>query len=133
MSHSGDFAVVGRQGALCGNVNWVSGDFYATEHAVVVTPNENLTAARYTYHLLTLMDLNQYATKSAQPGLAVSTLKNLSVGLPSLETQQEIADKLDAMQAVIDNLRLEREQRQQQFDYYCEKLLAFTAKDTAEV
>lgn len=133
VTHNGDFPVVGRQGALCGNVRWVSGDFYATEHAIVVTPDESVTVPRYSYHLLTLMNLNQYASKSAQPGLAVSALKRLSAELPCLETQQEIADKLDAMQELIDNLRLERKQRQQQFDYYRERLLSFSKKNTAEV
>lgn len=133
VTHNGDSPVVGRQGALCGNVSWVSGDFYATEHAIVVTPDESATVPRYSYHLLTLMNLNQYASKSAQPGLSVSALKKLSAELPCLETQQEIADKLDAMEELINNLRLEREQRQQQFNYYREKLLSFPKKNTPEV
>lgn len=60
-------------------------------------------------------------------------LASIKAPFPPLETQQEIADKLDAMQALIDNLRLERKQRQQQFDYYRERLLSFPKKYTAEV
>ena len=55
------------------------------------------------------------------------------IPLPPREVQEEIVAKLDAMQALIDNLRLEREQRQKQFDYYREKLLSFPQKETAEV
>ena len=47
--------------------------------------------------------------------------------LPSLAVQQNIADKLDTMQALIDNLKQERELRKSQFEYYREKLLSFNS------
>lgn len=47
--------------------------------------------------------------------------------LPSLDVQQDIVDKLDTMQALIDNLKQERELRKAQFEYYREKLLTFNS------
>ena len=99
-THEGDFALVGRQGALCGNVNYANGRFYASEHAVVVTPYNN-TDIRFMYYLLTAMNLNQYATSSAQPGLAVNKILELECVVPeSKAEQQAISEALTE----IDNL-----------------------------
>lgn len=122
----GAYAVIGRQGALCGNVRWFNGYFYATEHAVVVTPEEGVCGS-FMFHQLVEMNLGQYATKSAQPGLSVNKLNELPIPLPSLKVQQEIADRLDTMQSLIDNLKKERELRKAQFEYYREKLLTFNS------
>ena len=36
-THEGDYALIGRQGALCGNVHIAHGRFWASEHAVVAS------------------------------------------------------------------------------------------------
>ncbi|MEY8578021.1 restriction endonuclease subunit S [Corynebacteriaceae bacterium 6-324] len=127
-SHSGQFPLIGRQGALCGNVNWADGDFYATEHAIVAEPNETVDA-RWAYHMLGFLNLNQYATKSAQPGLSVTRLKDVPFPLPELTVQTETADILDKFDAVINDfnsgLPAEIEARRKQYEYYRDKLLTF--------
>lgn len=102
-THEGEFALIGRQGALCGNINYASGRFWASEHAVIVKPREEI-AVRWLGELLRAMDLNQYSASAAQPGLAVETIAALSVPIPPLEDQQVIADFLDRETARIDAL-----------------------------
>lgn len=90
---SGKHVLIGRQGALCGNVNFAENEFWATEHAVVVYQyaTTNVDWAGFT---LRALDLNQYATSVAQPGLAVGTIENVLIPLPPVEEQNRIADKI---------------------------------------
>ena len=102
-THDGDYVVIGRQGALCGNVHFMSGQFWASEHAVVasLSPSNNL---RWYGHLLEAMKLNQYSVAAAQPGLAVDRIQNLSVGVPPSAEQKEIGAFIDVGTASIDTI-----------------------------
>lgn len=96
--------LVGRQGALCGNVHRVGGKFWATEHAVI-TDSTSICNMDYLYYLLVGMNLNQYVSSTAaQPGLAVSTIQNVRTCIPPLAEQMEIADYLDLKCLKIDAL-----------------------------
>lgn len=127
-NQTGGKVLIGRQGALCGNVAWASDDFYATEHAVVVTSRPELDP-RWAFHKFIAMDLNQYASKSAQPGLAVQKLKNLQIDLPPLARQREVAAILDKFDALVNDistgLPAEIAARRKQYEYYRDKLLSF--------
>jgi type I restriction enzyme, S subunit len=96
-THDGSYALVGRQGALCGNVFGVKGKFFASEHAVVVTALPR-TDIRWLTRVLARMNLNQYSESSAQPGLSVSKILKLEVTCPpTLAEQTAIADILTTM------------------------------------
>lgn len=100
----GDYLLVGRQGALCGNVHHVQGEFWATEHAVV-TKCSALSDVRYMYYLLLGMNLNQYASNTAaQPGLAVSQIINVKTCLAPIQEQKLIAVVLDEKCAQVNTL-----------------------------
>ncbi|SFH95541.1 type I restriction enzyme, S subunit [Selenomonas ruminantium] len=90
-TYQGDYAIIGRQGALCGNVQFAHGNFHATEHAVLVTPKIpfNLT---WLYITLREMNLNRFHTGAAQPGLAVKTLNRVRIMMPDIELQNRFAE-----------------------------------------
>lgn len=90
-NHDGEFALIGRQGALCGNMNYSVGKAYFTEHAVVVQANEN-NDTQFLYYLLDTMKLGQYSDQSAQPGLAVNKLIRLENVLPNKAEQIKIGE-----------------------------------------
>lgn len=102
-SHEGVYCLIGRQGEYSGNVQIASGRFYATEHAVVVTPMHDIEPV-WLCHQLRSMNLLQYSRGVAQPGLAVSAINNLRIQLPPLSLQQEfveIARKADETKAAL--------------------------------
>lgn len=99
-THDGVFPLIGRQGALCGNVNLASGKFHATEHAVVVQPKIEMNV-HWLYYALNAMNLGQYATGAAQPGLAVSKLETLSIEIPNISEQNKIAQTLYKVEQLV--------------------------------
>lgn len=127
-SHDGAHLLIGRQGALCGNIQRVCGKFYATEHAVVVTTDDDINVD-WAFHMLTLMNLNQYASKSAQPGLAVGNIEKVQIAVPPIEEQKRIAVILDKFDALVNDLSsglpAEIQARRQQYEHYRDRLLTF--------
>lgn len=120
---NGNFLLVGRQGALCGNVHYVSGKFWATEHAVVTTPSK-ITNIRYLYYLLIAMDLNQYASNSAaQPGLSVGNILTVKTLLPPIGEQVRISEFLDNGCPKIDEVITEKQSLIDDLESYKKSLI----------
>ena len=95
-NHDGLYVLIGRQGALCGNVRSVYGKTYITEHAIAVAGNE-ISNTSFLHQLFLKMNLGQYSDQSAQPGLAVNKLLKLKVALPSVLEQTKIASLLSLL------------------------------------
>ena len=123
-SHEGEYPIIGRQGALCGCVNWITGKFYATEHAVVASGYDGINQ-RFLFYLFENADLNQYKTQGAQPGLSVTKLNEVKFKIPPLQEQQRIVTILDTFESSILNLEAQLKQREKQYEYYRNKLLTF--------
>ena len=92
-NQDGVFSIIGRQGALCGNINIASGKFYATEHAVVTTLYDGIDF-NWSNYTLEALRLNEYATGAAQPGLSVANVLNVFVPVPPTDEQKQIGVKI---------------------------------------
>ena len=119
-SHEGVFPIIGRQGALCGNINLASGAFYATEHAVVCTPSIAFDSV-FLFYTLTGMHLNQYAQGVAQPGLAVQNITPLPIFVPPLPLQQSFAEKIQSIEKQKEAIRASIADTQKLLDYTMDK------------
>lgn len=103
-THRGEYALIGRQGALCGNIQYVEGDFFASEHALVATMQSGVNA-RWLSIYLEKMNLNQYSESSAQPGLSAEKLNVLNIITPPEQEQQIISNTISEISNFIYELK----------------------------
>lgn len=99
---TGACAIIGRQGAYCGNVKFFEGEAYMTEHAVVVVakPEHN---TRYLSLVLDGLKLGRLSGQAAQPGLSVKQLAKIKVFMPEKCYQDKIANLLAEYDLAIEN------------------------------
>jgi type I restriction enzyme S subunit len=108
-THQGRYALIGRVGALCGNVLLADGNFFASEHAIVVSSFDRVDIG-WLAMILGTLGLNRRAESSAQPVLTVSKLLILEVLAPPTKAEQTaIAEVLSDMDADLVALEQQRD------------------------
>ena len=97
------------------------GKYWVNNHAHIVESN-GICDIRYLCYILNNIDLSGYITGSAQPKLNQANLSAISIILPSLNLQEQIADfismfdnKIELNRRINDNLE---QQAQALFNYY---------------
>lgn len=101
---SGECAIIGRQGAYCGNVRYFNGSARMSEHAVVAVA-DSANNTRFLAYLLSTMNLGRLSGQAAQPGLSVKVLAQEPVLMPSLDLQTRVASFIGSIDALIENNR----------------------------
>ena len=89
-NQNGEYSLIGRQGALSGNVQYATGKFKNTEHALLVTPITKMNSI-WLNQLLINLDLKRFQTGAAQPGLSVKNLQDIPIIMVPLEVQNQFA------------------------------------------
>lgn len=94
---SGNNIIIGRVGALCGNVRLVRGEIFVTDNAFITSFNIPLNLSFATC-VLTILNLRKYAKVAAQPVISNSSLKEVSIILPPLELQEKFAARIEQIE-----------------------------------
>lgn len=101
-TNDGSYVLIGRQGALCGNINYAKNKFYASEHAVVVYPYYKEENTTWLGETLRAANLNRLSASAAQPGLAVSALNFVMIPYPPKSQRERIGKYLQEKIPLID-------------------------------
>ncbi len=109
-THDGEYVLIGRQGALCGNVNFASGKFWPSEHAIVCTPKIKFDTFWFG-HAVRSLNLGQYSQSAAQPGISIGVVSNVSLSYPDYNNQLKISEQIKSEEDRIDEtiIRIEKE------------------------
>ena len=121
-TNEGNFVLIGRQGALCGNINYANGKFWATEHAIICYPLKEIDTI-WLGETLRSMNLNQYSISAAQPGLAVERINELLIPTPSISEQKEISSYLKLKITQIESAISEQEHQLSDLKSYKSSLI----------
>ena len=122
-----DTITISQGGASAGYVNWMDCKFWAGAHCFVVKPNNDILNNRYLYFLLKNSEqiLMQAKHGAGIPGLNRDKVKNLIMPIPPLPIQEEIVRILDHFTELTAELQAELQARQEQYEYYNNRLLSF--------
>ena len=96
--------VIGRVGALCGNVYVTSGPAWITDNAIYANSLSPFVDIKYAHMVFTQANLNKRATGSGQPFVNQKMLNETIVPLPSLMEQQRIIEEIERRLSVADRL-----------------------------
>jgi type I restriction enzyme S subunit len=107
----GSNVIVGRVGALCGNVRLITENIWLTDNAFKVVDFKFEFDHSFLTYLLNYKNLRGFARQAAQPVISNSSLKDVVLEFPkSLKQQQTIVQKLDALS--LETKRLEANYQQ---------------------
>jgi type I restriction enzyme S subunit len=98
---------VGRVGALCGNVHIVNPPAWITDNALVLDPDHAVFDLQFLSLVLRSRNLNDIASKTAQPLITGTQVSDQRIPAPPLKEQQDIAAFLTLETSRFDTLTTE--------------------------
>ncbi len=100
---SGENIIIGRVGALCGNIRYINEEKWITDNALILNLiNLSKTLYSYVSYVLECANLNTLSVSNAQPLITGTKIMNILIAIPPLSEQKQIIDYLDKQTAKID-------------------------------
>ncbi|MBI2927516.1 MAG: restriction endonuclease subunit S [Verrucomicrobia bacterium] len=119
----GQVIVIGRVGAQCGNVHFVSGKVWVTDNAISLEAKREVEPAFYAFFLRS-KNLNQLSAGTGQPYVSQEILGPIETPVVSLAEQREIVNRVEALFALADQIEARFTQARAQVDQLTPSLLA---------
>ena len=100
---SGEMIIIGKIGALCGNVRYFKGEAWVTSNAIIMQNiRQNEVYTPYLAKVLSISGLRGLAVGTAQQFITIGKIKNVEINLPPLEAQIELNDWLSDLEDVLE-------------------------------
>ncbi len=125
--------IVGRVGAYCGAVDFGFGKVWATDNALVIYLIDTKATYYYTYYLLKMLNLGNFASGSAQPLLTQSILYKMKVFLPNIQILRNFDKIIFSLFAQIRILQQENINLKQTRDLLLPRLISGKLKVSSSV
>jgi type I restriction enzyme M protein len=93
--------IIGRVGENCGAVHITYPESWVTDNALLVSEYKITIDQHFLLQILKQLNLNKYAKRGGQPSISQTTIYELSVPLPPLETQRAIIADIEAERALV--------------------------------
>ncbi len=98
--------IIGRVGALCGNVHYITNPFWLTDNGFEVILEKPIDInLKFLSVYLGYLNLGKYARQAAQPVISNTSLKDIRLYIPTLSEQQTIVATLDSLKSKVDRLQ----------------------------
>lgn len=99
---SGEMIIIGKIGALCGNVRYFKGEAWVTNNAIIMKNiQQKEVYTPYLAKVLSISGLRGLAVGTAQQFITIGKIKNVEINLPPLEAQIELNDWLSDLEDVL--------------------------------
>jgi len=99
--------VVGRVGALCGNVHVTTAPAWITDNALIIDPDLDVFDLNFLGLVLRSRNLNDIASRTAQPLITGTQVSDQRIPAPSLVEQRDIVAYLSHKISQLDTLTAE--------------------------
>lgn len=101
-----DTLIIGRVGYYCGSVHLTSSKSWVTDNAFKVNFNKEYLNLEWLYYLLINLNLRNFSSSTAQPVISGKRIYPIVIGIPPLEEQERIVEKIKKTLNNVQKLRL---------------------------